>query len=157
NTVATSSSVFTLNTVYITDPAANNNPKFVFRIRDSLHTAQSSGNVRLDNIAVQGDTLLPAGNLMYFWHFNTLPPPASYTWPQPNFPYIAPDYFIHDSSKAKIHMAVFPGTSPANPTFFDDVLLTTGANDYDTVNQNWPSVPALPVSVVSPGGGSMAI
>ena len=128
---------FNAGQVTITDPAANNNPKLVFRILSKGRNTGTSGNNRFDNFAVMGDTILPAANLEYFWHFNSF----TGTYANPNFPYIAPDYFIHDSSKAKVHMGLFPGTSLANPVYFDNV--TFGAGDYDTVNNVWPSYPTL--------------
>ena len=132
--------------VTITDPGAYNNPKFVFKIQLVGRNHGTSGNNRFDNITVSGDTILPSGTLIYFWDFNTFT--GSYA--NPNFPYIAPDYFIHDSSKAKVHMGLYPGTSLSNPTYFDNVAFA--GSDYDTVNQNWSSVPALGIV---PGGNGI--
>jgi uncharacterized protein YjdB len=121
--------------VSVTDPLAYNNPRFVFRIRDSIHNNTGSGNIRYDNITVEGDTVLPSGSLIYLWHFNAF----SGAYHNPTFPYLAPDYFIHDSAKAKIHFGLFPGTSLSNSTYFDNVAAAAGAPDYDTVNSNWTS------------------
>ena len=154
---------FNAGQVTITDPAANNNPRLVFRITFKGHNTGTSGNNRFDNFSVTGDTLISstgygtpgqAGQLMYFWDFNTF----AGTFTNPTFPYIAPDYFIHDSSKAKIHMGLFPGTSSSNPTYFDEVSTSTyTGTDGDTVNDTWAGVPALnPRSVVTnPGTGTV--
>ncbi len=142
NVNSTAYTSFGAANVAITDPLAWNNPKFVFRITFKGHNTGTSGNNRFDNITVKGDTLITSGpgspgSLIYFWHFNNFT--GSYL--NPNFPYIAPDYFIHDSSKAKVHMGLFPGTSVANPTYFDVVTFATG--DADTVNNSWPAYPSL--------------
>lgn len=154
---------FNAGQVTITDPAANNNPRLVFRITFKGRNTGTSGNNRFDNFAVMADTLITstgfgtpgqAGQLMYFWDFNTF----AGTFTNPNFPYIAPDYFIHDSSKAKVHMGLFPGTSSSNPTYFDEVSTSTyTGTDGDTVNDQWPGVAALnPRSVVTnPGTGTV--
>ncbi len=125
---------FAPGSVTINDPLANNNPKLVFRITTKGRNTGTSGNNRFDNITVKGDTIMPGGTCIYLWDFNTF----AGTYANPNFPYLAPDYFIHDSSKAKVHMGLFPGTSLANPTFFD--VVTTATSDYDTVWSNWTSI-----------------
>ena len=129
--------VFAPGTVTFTDPAASNNPRLVFRITFKGRNTGTSGNNRFDNITVKGDTLIPNNNLIYFWHFNSF----AGTYANPNFPYTAPDYFIHDSSKAKVHMGLFPGTSLSNPTFLDVVGSVTA--DFDTVNSVWTAYPSL--------------
>ena len=48
----------TVNIDFSSIPGVNNNPKFVFRIINSVTTATTtSGNSRFDNIALQGDTI----------------------------------------------------------------------------------------------------
>jgi uncharacterized protein YjdB len=139
--------VFNQTTVAVEDPAAFNNPKFVFRIKDSVNTALGSGNVRYDNVTVEGDTIVPGGVLIHFWDFNTFAGAQH----NPAFFPLPADYTIHDSTKAKILFGLFPGTSPANLTYFDNVVLNASAPDYDTVNQQWTSIPAL--GVVPSGSG----
>ena len=127
---------FRVTSVSITDPAAFNNPKLVFKITSLGRNHSTSGNNRFDNISVKGDTILPGGTLVHFWDFNAF----SGTYPNPSFPYINPDYTTLPTSNAYVHFGLFPGTSLSNPTYFDAVAVASGSADYDTVNDYWPQV-----------------
>ncbi len=123
-------SAFNMTTISITDPLANNNPKLVLRIRDSIHTTGASGNIRYDNFTVEGDTLvLPSpSKLIHFWSFNN----SHVYMLNPNFFPVPADYSTIDTSKAKVLFGTIPGTSIYNPTYFDSVA--TALADGDTIN-----------------------
>ena len=58
------------------DPAVNNNNGFIFRIKSGAPNAvvggKASGNIRFDNVSLQGDSIGKAQKLIHYWHFNTL-------------------------------------------------------------------------------------
>ena len=56
NTVVIPTTGFLTQDVTITDPLANNNPNFKFKILFSV-AAKGAGNNRIDNITVEGDIL----------------------------------------------------------------------------------------------------
>jgi hypothetical protein len=66
---------FKLASVNVTDPAANNNPKFVFRITFQYHNTGYSGNDRFDNISLDGDATAVIPGL----GVNTIVPQQPYT------------------------------------------------------------------------------
>ncbi len=96
--------------VAITDPAANNNPKLVFRIHFVGRNTGTSGNNRFDNISVDADTLV-APVTIHYWSFNTYT--TTYTYPH-TFPLgsINADFSLIDPTQARIYLGTFSGTSP---------------------------------------------
>ncbi|MEI6506844.1 MAG: T9SS type A sorting domain-containing protein [Bacteroidota bacterium] len=111
----------------ISDPLAFNNSKLVFRIRfNAPGNTGTSGNVRVDNVTVEGDSI-QAPKLMYYWHFNNLVNFTSVQVSPSIFPIIRPNYTTLDSTKAFIKFAPLAGTVGNQLTFYDN---TTG----DTVN-----------------------
>ena len=73
-------------TVKISNSAAENNPKFIFRLKTTPPNSANNGNDRFDNFSVAGDTATggtppPSGQIvMYYWnfdHFVGLPGPGS--------------------------------------------------------------------------------
>lgn len=126
-------SAYNMTSVSITNPQVNNNPRLVFRIRDSIHTSGGTGNIRYDNFTVEGDTIVPS-KLIHFWHFNNF----TGVYHNPHFYPVKADYSIIDTNKATVLFGTVPGTDTTNPTYFDFVTAATA--DYDTVNA-WFSVP----------------
>lgn len=158
--------VYHLTTIKITDPLANNNPKLVLRIRDSVHNTGTSGNIRFDNITVEGDTIV-SGKLIHFWNFNNFSGVYKTSCPSntgcalgngtaspcSGFYPIAADYSAIDTSKAKVLFAEAAGTSLCNPTYFDFVAL--GSPDYDTVNAWFGVSPGNGVRMRNPNDSTM--
>jgi len=96
--------------VTFTNPAVNNNPKLVFRMHFVGHNTGSSGNNRIDNVTVDGDSIInPVA--IHYWNFNSYA--TTYTYPHV-FPLgpINADFSLISTSTAAIWFGTFPGTSP---------------------------------------------
>jgi hypothetical protein len=117
-------------TVGITDTAAFNNRKFVFRIKFSGNTNLTSGNNRIDNLTCEGTFIVPVSNvplsLMDYWNFNTL----NTAYHNPSIPGITPDFTTQDTGKTKLAYTLSPGTSTNYAGFIDNVAgdLTNARN-----------------------------
>ena len=111
----------------ISDSQAFNNSKLVFRIRfNAPGNTGTSGNVRVDNFTVEGDSI-QAPKLMYYWHFNNLVNFTTVQVSPSTFPVIRPNYTTLDSTKSFIKYAPLSGTVGNQLSFYDN---TTG----DTIN-----------------------
>jgi hypothetical protein len=114
--------------IQINNPAANNNPRLVFRILFAAPgTTGTSGNNRIDNVSVEG-SLIPQQTLLHYWHFNTFNSGfTAATNPGNLVPYRA-DYSVLDTAVVKVAYRTIPGTSAAYTTYWD------GASAGDTTN-----------------------
>ncbi len=112
----------------ISDSQAFNNNKLVFRIRfNAPGNLGTSGNVRFDNITVEGDTII-APKLVHYWHFNNLVNFTTVAVSPSTFPVVRANYSTLDTTKAFLKFAPLSGTSGNLLTFFDNV------SPGDTVN-----------------------
>ena len=132
--------VFHRTSITFSDPLVNNNPGLAFRIHFVGHNNGTSGNNRFDNVTVDGDSII-APVPIHYWNFNNYS--AIYSYPQ-TFPIgrIDADFSAIDTSKARIYMTTFPGTSPTwhstSATIMDPVA--TVAADADTVNLRFGAI-----------------
>jgi len=127
---ASNSTTWSSTVIYatISDTAAFNNSNLIFRIRfNSPGNSGTSGNVRIDNITVEGDTIIPP-KLIYYWHFNNLVNFTTSATSPSTFPVIRPNYTNLDSTKSFIKYAPLSGTTGNVSTYYDYV------SPGDTVN-----------------------
>ena len=112
----------------ISDSQAFNNNKLVFRIRlNAPGNSGTSGNVRFDNITVEGDTI-QAPSLIHYWHFNNLVNFTTVAVSPSTFPVVRANYSTIDTTKAFLKFAPLSGTAGNLLTYFDNV------SPGDTVN-----------------------
>jgi len=141
--------------VTFSNPLVNNNPKLVFRMHFVGHNTGSSGNNRIDNVTVDGDSII-APVVIHYWDFNTYA--TTYTY-SPTLVYplgpIHADYSAINTATTGIWFGTDPGTSSswhsAEATVMDPVA--TVLADYDTVNVLAPPGVTPGVS----GAGSIGI
>jgi hypothetical protein len=116
------------------DSAVNNNRRLIFKITNTVRTtlALGSGNVRYDNISVDG-TLIPTGTtgsltLVHYWNFNNFT--GSYS--AATVPSLKADYSVIDTNKTALVYKLLAGTSSAYAGKVDYV--TTSVADSDIYN-----------------------
>jgi len=109
------------------DNTVNNNSSFIFRIKIGAPNSTSTGNIRLDNISLEGDSIgAPAQKLIHYWHFNNFKGLGAAGSPSLITPLHA-NWSSIDSTKALIAYVPDFTVSPAYKTYWD---ATTG----DTLN-----------------------
>ena len=115
-------SLFGLVTISVAgDTLANNNPKFVFRIKFISPTFNSgSGNNRFENLTVEGVFVPPVSSvplsLIHYWNFNTL----LTAFHNPGIPQLTADFTAIDTNTAKLAYTLAPGTSQNYAGFIDN-------------------------------------
>jgi len=109
------------------DATVNNNSKFIFRIKIGSPNNTSTGNIRLDNISLEGDSIGdPAQKLIHYWHFNNFTGLSKAGKPSLILPVHA-NWSSLDSTKAVIAYVPAYTVSSKYATYWD---ATTG----DTIN-----------------------
>jgi len=110
-------------TVTINNPAANNNPRLVFRILfQGIQNTGTGGNNRLDNFSVEGNPFVEVQKvLLHYWHFNNFTSGlTSAVNPNTIAPYRADSTRI-DTNSVRVAFRTLPGTSNAYATYWDNV------------------------------------
>ncbi len=134
-TTDTVTPVFSMISVnFGTDTTVNNNPKLIFKITNTVRTT-GGGNVRYDNISVDGDTATgstpPALALIHYWHFNNLVG-AWHNTATSTVPAFKADWSAIDTNKTDLAYKLLPGTSNTYGGYVDN--LVTGTPDSDVYN-----------------------
>ncbi|MFN4084052.1 MAG: choice-of-anchor I family protein [Bacteroidia bacterium] len=109
--------------ISINNPAANNNPKLVFRIRfTGTQNTGTGGNNRIDNFTVEGNQFVPPTPvLLHYWHFNNFNSGITNAVPISNIiPYRA-DSSRLDTSIVKVAFQALAGTVGNARTYWDNV------------------------------------
>ena len=105
-----------LVTIALTDPSVNNNSNLIFRIIATGNAHKTGGNLRYDNVTVDGEPMNQGLALIHYWDFNNL----TQTYHVPDVPNFKADYSTIDTNTAFLQYYLIPGTSNSYAGFVDN-------------------------------------
>jgi len=103
------------------DPQVNNNSGFIFRIKTGAPNTGTSGNIRYDNVSLQGDSIGKSQRLIHYWHFNNLSTGTSAAGSVSLLKPIKPDYTTLSSANVSILDTPAVKVSSHYATYWDNV------------------------------------
>src|SRR5581483_10613381 len=127
---------------------ANNNANLIFRIFATGNASKTSGNLRYDNVTVEGVPTSQPLALIHYWNFNGL----TGTYKVPNVPKFDADFSILDTSKAYLQYYLLPNTSSNYGGYIDGYTPTLNSEniDADTLNARIGATPGEALRVRNP-------